>query len=82
MSTTTRVLKLRDQSLSATPHISPERAKLITEFYRNSPQFVSEPVRRALAFKYLLENKEIYIGEDELIVGEKGNAPKANAHLS
>jgi len=34
-------------------------------------------MRRALAFKYILENKEIYIGEGELIVGERGPRPKA-----
>jgi formate C-acetyltransferase len=77
MSATERVLRLREQSINAVPHISPERALLITEFYQKSPQFISEPIRRALAFKYLMENKAIYIGEDELIVGEKGNAPKA-----
>ena len=35
------------------------------------------PVCRALAFKYLLEHKQICINEGELIVGERGPAPKA-----
>ena len=35
------------------------------------------PVARALAFQYLLEHKEIYIGDGELIVGERGPQPKA-----
>jgi formate C-acetyltransferase len=35
------------------------------------------PVKRALAFKYLLENKELCINDGELIVGEKGREPKA-----
>jgi formate C-acetyltransferase len=34
-------------------------------------------VKRALALKHLLENKKIHIGSDELIVGERGPAPKA-----
>ena len=34
-------------------------------------------MRRALAFKYFLENKQICINEGELIVGERGPAPKA-----
>ena len=38
---------------------------------------MSAPMRRALAFQYLMEHKTIFIGADELIVGEKGPAPKA-----
>lgn len=73
-----RIKKLRKQSLETRPYISPERAKLITEFYQSDEgDTVSEPVRRALAFKYLLENKEICVNEGELIVGERGPAPRA-----
>ncbi|MCR4427057.1 MAG: glycyl radical protein [Firmicutes bacterium] len=71
-----RVLKLRRQSLEAEPRISTERAELITEFYKNAPA-VSAPVLRALAFKHVLENKKICINDGELIVGERGPAPKA-----
>jgi len=49
----------------------------MTEFYRQSLGPVSAPVRRALAFQYLMEHKTICINEGELIVGEKGPAPKA-----
>jgi len=72
-----RVIKLRQKSLEAKPIISTERAELITEFYGQSFRFVSMPALRALAFKHLMENKTICINEDELIVGEKGQAPKA-----
>ncbi len=73
-----RIKKLREQSLNAKPFITPERAKLITEFYKNDvSQKVSVPVQRALAFKYLLEKKAICINIGELIVGERGPAPKA-----
>lgn len=73
-----RIKKLRQQSLEAKPFIDLERAVLMTEFYtKNNDPSLSIPVKRALAFKYLLENKTICINEDELIVGERGSAPKA-----
>lgn len=71
-----RVAMLRQRSLEARPRISTERAELITEFYRRAGA-ESVPVLRALAFKHLMENKTIYIGEGELIVGERGPEPKA-----
>ena len=73
-----RIKKLREQSRNAVATLSIERAKLITDFYKSGVvETVSIPVARALAFKYLLENKEICINEDELIIGERGPAPKA-----
>jgi len=73
-----RVRKLRKQSIDTRPYIAAERAVLITEFYQSEgAEELSAPVRRALAFKYLLEKKKICIGEGELIVGERGPAPKA-----
>jgi len=78
MSMNDRIRRLRNKSLKAKPHITPERAKLITQFYKSplSDQ-VSSPVRRALAFKHILEKKRIHIGGGELIVGERGPAPMA-----
>ena len=35
--------------------------------------------RNAKAFKYILENKAISIGDGELIVGARGPAPKATS---
>jgi formate C-acetyltransferase len=73
-----RVAKLRQQSIEARPCISSERAELMTAFYQSDvPMRESVPVCRALAFKHLMENKTICINEGELIVGEKGPAPKA-----
>jgi pyruvate formate-lyase/glycerol dehydratase family glycyl radical enzyme len=72
-----RVARLRRQSLDAVPTLSAERAELLTRFYQQNPQPMSAPVRRALAFQYLLEHKAICINDGELIVGEKGPAPKA-----
>jgi len=74
----TRVGKLREQSVKMKPYVTSERAVLITEFYKNNVASQSSPpVQRALAFKHVLENKAIYIGDGELIVGERGPAPKA-----
>ena len=73
-----RVAKLRQQSIEAKPCISSERAELMTAFYQSDvPLRESVPICRALAFKYLMENKTICFNEGELIVGEKGPAPKA-----
>jgi formate C-acetyltransferase len=72
-----RVKKLREQSLNAVEKISAERAVLITRFYKSDEaREISAPVRRAKAFEYLLKNKKICINEGELIVGERGPAPK------
>ncbi|MDD4800565.1 MAG: trans-4-hydroxy-L-proline dehydratase [Proteiniphilum sp.] len=73
-----RIKKLRNDSLTAINTLSPERAVLVTRFYQSElAQKVSVPVKRALTFKYILENKKICINDGELIVGERGPAPKA-----
>ncbi len=75
---TPRITKLRNESLNAVYRISAERGLLVTEFYKNHLAFGdSIPVQRAKAFRYILENKHICINEGELIVGERGPAPKA-----
>ena len=75
---TERVKKLREQSLAAVPSISGDRARLITEFYR-SPEAggVSPAVAHALAFKHIMAGKRLCFNKGELIVGERGHAPKA-----
>ena len=71
-----RVARLRQQSLDTRPWISAERAVLVTDVHeRMGP--VSAPMRRALTFRHLMEHKAIYFGDGELIVGERGPAPKA-----
>ncbi|NPV70035.1 MAG: glycyl radical protein [Firmicutes bacterium] len=72
-----RVAMLRQKSQETKPFITTERAELMTRFYKEFSEPVSVPVRRAHAFKFLMENKAIYIGEGEIIVGEKGPSPKA-----
>ncbi len=73
---TERVRRLRERSLNAVPSISIERAELLTAFDATAPD-APPALRRARAFAHILANKTIYIGDDELIVGERGPVPKA-----
>ncbi|HQF96953.1 MAG TPA: pyruvate formate lyase family protein, partial [Candidatus Aminicenantes bacterium] len=75
---TERVKKLRERSLAAVPSISGERAALLTSFYR-SPEAgrCSPAVAHALAFKRIMAEKTVCLEDGELIVGERGPAPKA-----
>lgn len=73
-----RIKQLREQSLSAVNTLSAERAILVTEFYKNFDiNRYSIPVQRAMAFRHIMARKAISIQPDELIVGERGPAPKA-----
>ena len=73
---TERVARLRQCSLDTRPWLSLERAALLTEFYLEGTPAVSVPVQRARALEFLMERKTIYIGPEELIVGERGPGPK------
>ncbi|MDR2131709.1 MAG: glycyl radical protein [Odoribacteraceae bacterium] len=73
-----RIQRLREQSLQAENHISAERALLVTEFYKSGVAATKPvPVQRALALQYILARKHVCINDGELIVGERGPAPKA-----
>ena len=72
-----RVLKLREESFRADPAISAERARIVTGFYRENEGRYSPAMMRALCFLSLCREKTIWIGDAELIVGERGPAPKA-----
>ena len=72
---TDRVARLRQASLDTKPWLSMERAALLTGFYRQA-EALPEPLLRARAFYHIMDRKTIYIGADELIVGERGEAPK------
>ena len=71
-----RVKMLRENSLNAQPFMSIERAKIVTDTYKEYYGKVSTPVLRALTFKAIMEKKAICINEGELIVGERGEKPK------
>src|SRR5271157_2524210 len=73
---TERVAKLRQSSLDTKPWLSIERARLLTEFYDRRSGPLSVPLMRANALAYIMEHRTIAIGPGELIVGERGPAPK------
>jgi len=68
-----RIQRLRNATLEAVPRISMERARLLTECIE-SPECAREPVpvQRAMAFRHILANKELYVGPDEMFVGARG----------
>jgi pyruvate formate-lyase/glycerol dehydratase family glycyl radical enzyme len=72
-----RVSRLRRESYDAPVTLSTERAEIITEFYRDNIGKHSVPVARAKAFEHLCRHQAIYIGDGEMIVGERGPRPKA-----
>ena len=72
-----RIRRLRDESMNAEPRLCIERALLATEAYKKYEGRVSVPELRALTFKHIMENKALWIGDGELIVGEKGSGPQA-----
>lgn len=73
-----RIKALRENSLKAVNCISAERASLVTDFYMTGiDREVSVPVMRAMTLQYLLQNKHLCYNVGELIVGERGPAPKA-----
>lgn len=74
---TPRTERLRQESLDAVPCLDGERAKLVTDFHREHLGRHSTPLLRALAYRHLCEHKTVWIGEGELIVGERGPRPKA-----
>jgi len=63
--------------LDARPSITAERASLVTDFYQANEGKYSVPVMRARCFYHLCEHKTVYLGDGELIVGERGPRPKA-----
>ncbi len=71
-----RIQKLRQLSVETEPSLSIERALHETAFYRENFGKMSVPVLRAANFMDHCQKKSIYIGDGELIVGERGPAPK------
>ena len=71
-----RIQKLRKASFEAEHTLDIERALIETEFYKENSGRHSIPVMRALTFLELCKKKTIYLGEGELIVGERGPKPK------
>lgn len=74
---TERIERLREQSVATEPSLTIERALIETAFYRKYDGRWPIPVMRARNFYNLCARKRIYIGDNELIVGERGPRPKA-----
>ena len=73
-----RIQKLRELSVNTPVHIDLERAKIETDFYRENDGKYSIPVMRAMTLKEYFSKKTLYLGDGELIVGEKGKDPQAS----
>jgi len=71
-----RIQKLRKLSVETQPSLTIERALLETAFYQENFGKLSVPVLRAANFLDYCQKKAIYLGEGELIVGERGPKPK------
>jgi len=72
-----RIQDLREESVTTPATLSIERALITTRFYKENNGKYSIPMMRALNFLEICEKKAIYIGKNELIVGERGEKPKA-----
>jgi formate C-acetyltransferase len=72
-----RIKRLREETFQAQPSLSIERALIETRFYKENEGKYPIPVLRAMNYYEICRHKAIYIGKDELIVGERGPKPKA-----
>ena len=72
-----RIRRLRQQSVETPSTLSIERALIETAFYKENYGKYPVPILRARNFYEICARKALYIGPDELIVGERGPWPKA-----
>ena len=72
-----RIRRLRRLSLDTPTTLSIERALIETAFYEEHYGTMPIAVLRARNFYEICKKKTLYIGDDELIVGERGPLPKA-----
>lgn len=72
-----RIKNLRKLSLDTPAHIDLERALSETGTYKKYEGELSVPELRGQVLKDYFSSKTLYIGEGELIVGEKGDSPQA-----
>lgn len=73
-----RIEQIRRALIGTKIYLCPERAYLLTEFFKHHDN-PSEPIiiRKARALHYLLSNKKVIIYPDELIVGNPGTYRKS-----
>ena len=72
-----RIKRLRDESINTPTTLTIERALIETAFYKENYGKMPNCILRAMNFMEICRKKTIYIGRDELIVGERGPVPKA-----
>ena len=72
-----RIKRLRQQNFNTPTTLSIERALIETAFYKENYGTMPIAVLRAKNFYEICKKKTLYIGDDELIVGERGPLPKA-----
>ena len=72
-----RVKRLHQQSIDTPTTLTIERALIETAFYKENYGKMPNCILRARNFYEICKKKTIYIGPDELIVGERGPVPKA-----
>ena len=72
-----RIKRLRQQNFDTPTTLSIERAMIETAFYKEHYGTMPIAVLRAKNFYEICKKKTLYIGDDELIVGERGPVPKA-----
>ena len=72
-----RIKRLRQQNFDTPTTLSIERALIETEFYKKNYGTMPIAVLRAKNFYEICKRKTLYIGDDELIVAERGPVPKA-----
>ena len=72
-----RVKRLHQQSIDTPTTLTIERALIETAFYKENYDKMPNCILRAKNFYEICKKKTIYIGADELIVGERGPVPKA-----
>ena len=72
-----RIKRLRQQNFDTPTTLSIERALIETAFYKENYGTMPIAVLRAKNFYEICKKKTLYIGDDELIVGERGPLPKA-----
>lgn len=72
-----RIKRLRQQNFDTPTTLSIERALIETAFYKENYGTMPIAVLRARNFYEICKKKTLYIGDDELIVGERGPQPKA-----
>ena len=72
-----RIRRLRQESVDTPATLTIERALIETAFYKENYGKYPVPILRAKNFYEICAKKALYIGPDELIVGERGPRPKA-----